>query len=1183
MTNTLPPQPPRRFNLGLGIGIGAGLLIAFLGGLGLQTLFRSAPLQSDRPLALPLQKQPTAPEPRDTLPNPTSLANTVAPSSLTRPAEADLAASVTLSVEFPDLAPWTVRGLVVEVQSPGSLVLIPTSVLTPLRTRINGRTVTQVPKIVYQPNPDARMSAPPMMGAYPQPTPVRKLQGLGLTVLRIASDVRPLRILGDVPEVHQGEKLAAYPTSAPDPHSGPQQITLEVLEIDVSVKMSQEESLTNLLRLPEFSGEPGTVLFNQRGQAVAQIVIGSMPKGDARFGYAVPLNVVFQEYYRNEQSTDAAAAGALLEKSEAKPQTAAELPADALAPEVIADVVLKTYEAAGHPPDAASAIRSLFGHIARVGVDTDNHSILVLASAEVHERIGKVIDDMNLRARARYAQAQDAERQRQSETEHQAEIARQQVQKEMHEQAAREAEDHEAHRTEPRRTRIVSVGDRDPHTVARLLTELFGEKADVAVDAPTRSVLITVNRAQTWSEVQFLLAEIEATLTRVLKLPAATPVAAETVSVPPPSAEEATIEQSSQDISRRFQTAPADKKAALRRELEQLARQQFDLRQRFRRRELQEMGSRLDAQRARLDRRELRKSEIIENRVRELLRSTPEPSETRKVEEPSPQLPLSANPPQSSPDVSSLLKLPQPPNSEPASDAPNLEKSYDGISYSQWRRLLSTERKAEKLAAAMDACCRLGTVPDQPQIAADIFRAAAEFESGPPPERRLVDSMGWRSLHRLAPDAVTDQCVIALRNPVLRGRNEFALQLLATEATGELRKALESRHQQILPALRDLTQTHPEQLDWTLAAACRTWAPSKAELTQWPELRSLIDRLLDSGTAVLPEGIGSVTMTVSAEWRSVARTLVDFAPDYPDLAVRLMTRHPQDVDVVEWIALLGPRAEPAVPKLVDEFLKRWNRQEEIWRGDWRHDFDDSSYKYLMQVLKTLGKIGAGADGYELLQELARMSPVSRQTRIGSLCQAAERSFQNYSPPSIQLASPLLRDYSRIHGLWRVESPSRDFTNRPLWTLGQSWTWIQSGNWGQPQKWTAPWHDNTLSAAEERSVAPTPLDPAAIVQKIRIENQQATYLMDGVSRSVVELGTFQLTRNLILDPDSTPRRIQFQRTDGDTAKCIYELTDDTFRILLYTGDQAPERIDRRHDPSGHLLLELKREVPSQDDR
>jgi len=1118
------------------LAVGLTLILLTAGFLMVRRLWDAADGPARR--AAPLTQAPSMPIPQtDRIESAGSSPMAYGPGGMAAGGSSGMGAPVTplssdpvvdLEIQFEDFEPRRAQALVVDSSPQRSDLLIPSEVLTPMVGKINGRIVTRVPQVLV-----LRTSGS-MMPGYPMAANVvlgQPSSPLGLTAGHLSERLPSLKIRGDFASPRPGETLTV---ASSEPAT-----RVTVVARDASITTPDGRILSHLLKLNEDAAPSGALLENAAGVPVAQVVLRSVPDEQGSVAYAVPLDRIFAEIDRSTvPSSPAGMTAAMPGASSATPADFPKAPAidpdqpaDALDPAVPADSPFQAYAVETHSSNAVEALQALYGHVARIAPGTDHRSVLVLAPRDVQERIAATITQINAterkQAEARMVEAKKAEKRIIEESI----AAEEQMRKSFEDVAARDAADREAHRNEPRRTRIVPVTRRDPQEVARVLTELFGDQANVTVDTPTRSVLITINGAETWSEVQFLLAEVEATLKRLLDTPdSASSAVAAAPEIPPLSPEEAQLEQSARNLARQIRTAPADQQAALREQLRQTTDRQFSLRQKQRKQEFDDLTARITALREVHARRERAREEVIRRRIADLLDPNAELRWNGLAPvTPSTQSPASvaraAEPMRRSTDGAAADPAPAGAGSELS---PATEKSFDGTPYSLWLRWLSTERKAEKLASAMDAASRLAEPADHARVAAMIFRAAAEFESSPRAEQIQITNAGWAALRRLNDPIVAEQLLIALRDPVYRGRRPFQVQLIPVGASDSLRAALQTRATEVIDELLKLARTEEDMADWCTAAACTLWGPTSRPLSDFPELARHVDSMLDRGTVRTD---ATALKPTRPEWRKVVEMVAGYAPDTPNLAMRLLAHANQDAELVAWIGHLGSRAEPAVPQLVDWFLQPWQILEDKRIADRfrRNDVaanptNERELQFQLQILRTLGEIGRGARGYQLLHELTLITPDPRPWDPGYQIYSVARDSLKKFPeaPAGVSETPVLRDYSLLNGIWKLDSPTQDF--------------------GQ----------------------------------MVIEDLRASYAPSPRSSSLITVGSFQLGSFLNLDLDASPRAITFWSNNKPTATGIYELTESKLRIQLYEGEVPAAVSNTPADvPAGQLLLEFTR--------
>jgi uncharacterized protein (TIGR03067 family) len=511
-----------------------------------------------------------------------------------------------------------------------------------------------------------------------------------------------------------------------------------------------------------------------------------------------------------------------------------------------------------------------------------------------------------------------------------------------------------------------------------------------------------------------------------------------------------------------------------------------------------------------------------------------------------------------------IAKIEAPPKPKPSalpgeSSTKSAEPTFDGVEYSRWMKMLDTERKPEKLAAAMDACSRLAAAADGPRIAHGVFRAAKLFEAADSREQDQVFSAGWTALNRLPPLAVVDELIFVLRDGSDASRRKFEARFAAERMAGSIVKGSKSRAPKLVAELIKLAAENEGGAGWFIAGASTVWRHSDRPLKDFEGLKPLILGTIENGFSVKIQGSNEI---VPREWMIVATNLVETAPETPDLAMMLMKHARASYTVLGLIGKLGRNAEPIVPLLVDQFLARWKRYEHEIREEAKLDdvnvndrpqqsSDERILAHYRRVLplKALGEIGVGPKGYELLRELKAISPPRREwnndaAALPALFEAVDEAFARFSPPAEPVAMPaLLDDFWFIGGKWKLQA----------------------------------------------------LFPGEGPQGIIAEIRKTYFSWDAQSPDVHAVlnttGAPSSSQQFEIDETQSPKQItlvykQERNVPSYRAEGIYELTEKHLKIeLARSAGARPKEFspDKANLPEGRVVLEFDREPPAERNR
>ncbi len=656
--------------------------------------------------------------------------------------------------------------------------------------------------------------------------------------------------------------------------------------------------------------------------------------------------------------------------------------------------------------------------------------------------------------------------------------------------------------------------------------------------------------------------------------------------------QDAEFDRKAKQLAVRFRMAKPEEQAKLRQELETLNERHFEYRQQQRKQEIERLNGRVDSLRALQLRRQTHRAEILKRRLSDLIdpnldldwtgseksddsaSSRVGTAERESVSNLKPQdraidaiKQTEAAKSNSKPES---LVLDEPSSSAQAGAkaadsnvttsvgaATSIEKTFDGISYSQWLTMLETERKPEKLATAMEACTRLAEARDERRIARGVFLGAGLFESGDAKERDQVWNAGWTALKRLRADTVIDELIVALRDESsYKVGREFQGRLIAGKASASFAEIFKPRADDVISELVNVIQQNGKGADYLLAAASTAWQNSNRPLSDFDRLQPLMLKAIDDGPRV---AISGMSEPVPVPWKIVAENVIQNAPETMDLALKLMKHASKSYEIVQLIGKMRRHAEPAVPLLVDLFLEEWKIVEAVQRERSVHSFSsyhpqlshEDSYRHQFrreQIIRTLGEIGCGKHGSALLkQHILIARPIQEGDR--PWCELVERAFRKFTPNEQWEGVPaLLNDFSLINGHWTLRTLVPGQT--PVSAVGHvrnSYLGLYDDNGGY-----AVIEQNYWSAFRSFSFQ---------------------YELDA-TKNPKQISFFQLGP-MPAAAGTKPREIPGTRHQG-----IYELTETTLRIqLAKPGEPRPSELvtDKLELPEGHLLLEFDRKM------
>lgn len=503
------------------------------------------------------------------------------------------------------------------------------------------------------------------------------------------------------------------------------------------------------------------------------------------------------------------------------------------------------------------------------------------------------------------------------------------------------------------------------------------------------------------------------------------------------------------------------------------------------------------------------------------------------------------------------------------------ETTYDGITYTQWLKLLETERKLDKVIAAIDTCTRLAVKGDERRIAKGVFVAEALFESEDGLKTEAWN-VGQTGLARLPTEIVIDELLLALRNSEsFKTGRQFQYQFLIEfehfrdrdrEAQLEI---LRSRSTEIV---QEVVKLIPAETDANslpaIAAASQVCNLANGSISDFD---GLTDRMIKVVTAV-PADEKKVRVEL---WFIVAGTLTQQAPDTPDLAtvlVKQTEKHvPASYPIVELIGRLGARAEPAVPTIVQLFIVEFNKivttsnsrlmprsipQSALEVEESRRNSENAP-RFCFQVIRTIGEIGQGQMGYDLVSELKQFDfPIDTGLPFHMRAKVQE--------PMKALIAEAETAYSKFQGF-------KHSGNQLLSDL-----WVMNGRWAEkfPLKATS---DSKLSDVKF-TIRGTVLSP------------EGSWMRGStLSPLLVKLDPNASVQISIVEDTSSRKKLRFTalntslggRRTPKSVEGLYQLSDSILKLQLAPPDQpAPEEFctDPNSLPEGHILIELQRIAP-----
>lgn len=731
-------------------------------------------------------------------------------------------------------------------------------------------------------------------------------------------------------------------------------------------------------------------------------------------------------------------------------------PVDALLPDAAAKTPeLRIYKVRSFAPTAADQLRPLFSDTVQIAADKANGTVLVIGDKSTHEKVAVALKAIDEVALLKFNEPTASAAQPKSDA---ISIADPHALPGLSADPVRGISDDKQPPEITLSSQDVKRTGPGPQEIAQLITRLYGRQTTISVDDASGRVLVTINPAVTSAEAQQVLAEIKSTAAD-LAYPATSSQRTVTIygtgsngltgritldadqqSVSLTRRDDTSMDRLARQLAQKYLSANAAEQPALREELTDLTERHFNLRQAERQRDIDEISMRLEKLRASHQQRQQHKSEVIERRIQDLLDTnsdfwTGESHNAKRSTAPA-QAAIDAGARPKPATVSPASNGPQE-NPLPGRDtvttagtATGAERTFDGVPYAQWVQMLETERKASKLAMAIDACSRLVKPEDQIRIAHLIIAAAQSFEAGDYAEWTKVWETSWEGLGRLRPDVVASELLAAIRAPESTpDARRYQGRTLAEKLSAKTRESMLQQSPKIIDELVQLQQNGGPGVDWLLAGASVLWRDLGRPLDDYPNLRMQMIQMIDEGFG--SAGPGQI-QPIRHEWQIVAETLIAKAPTTPDLALKLMKHAGKNVYVIRMIGELGRHAEPVVPLLVEHFVANWNAYERASRlAEPDISFTRAAPEVperCRDVIAALGKIGVGEKGAILLRDLRLILPASRtrfslprEMRLSPLAEIVDAALPHWVLPSNDAMPLILNDNTMITGTWHLSA------------------------------------------------------------------------------------------------------------------------------------------------------------------
>lgn len=1061
---------------------------------------------------------------------------------------------VRIQLDFEDFDTRFANAITVDRDQQGSRLMVPTQVFAPISGKINGRVVTrtagppQVIEVRDEPWPGGGNAMPPgggmggapgMAGATMGGSSVVAgvaIPGIGLTELTLNNwDLTPIRVIGDFPEASIGDKLSVV--SLPEEPGMAREVT--VLGTDESAQLGDGSKLDHLLKLTESTGAIGALVVSSTGDPIGQVIFTT--SGKLRYSYAVPMNRIFQAIYEHKQQGSSALPAQLepqrlvvqspllngkMEDTTARGREAAPgLPLDPqhdLAAESRAgdSLSLDPFAPAPEPSRVEPTLpilppKTLPASNPRVQTNSEPAAEITPADASHPDRSV----DQETKVHQVIGPAQEVAETLRSLYGDVAKIAANQTSRSVIAVASPTVQEQIAATIEDLRKRALMFEDelvkRDAGQVGRMKALNESQRAQMQASQQAVATKAAVAKEDRQNPSGF-------TTSSVAEVPQ---------QVQPYSKQDHEAKQ----LALQLRTAAPSNQPALREKLERLTEQQFRARQDLRKKEIDDLSSRIDQLRVTQLRRQQNQAEIIRRRVEELL----DPNNDLRWEQSQdvPTTPASTPPAGESPQILSGMFREVTETEEPK--GASVERTFDGITYSQWQKILETEVKPTKLAAAIEACGRLAGSADRRRIAKVIIQKASLFEAADQKERDEVWNAAETSLAKFPATDVVDEILISLAAPesAERGRTfQGRLLLHYPNFLMHYPNALKKQDRELVAALVKAVQENRKDRNCLLAAACQLWHLSERPLDDFEGLRPLVMERID--------GAAESTGRLDEDWYTVAMTLVIKSPEIPDLALKLwkISTRKNEYDfqrTTELLGILGRHAEPAVPAIIEQILLELEQIDKIAdaRSGAAAGAPYRQHPRAIELVRTLGAIGAGDNAVRLLKELTLIvDAYAQNTPQSAISQEAQKALEKFPNVLDVVGPPILRDEFLVRGIWQLHSANFEKPVDCEASIGRGHIDLLTSQNGNRRSISDTVDGNWIAGQIK-------LDPTKMVKEIIITNPG--------------------------DSKGPPIR------NG-----IYELTETTFKIYLAPLNKpAPTEMIKEGEaiPDGYSLVEWRRSL------
>lgn len=477
------------------------------------------------------------------------------------------------------------------------------------------------------------------------------------------------------------------------------------------------------------------------------------------------------------------------------------------------------------------------------------------------------------------------------------------------------------------------------------------------------------------------------------------------------------------------------------------------------------------------------------------------------------------------------------------------ERTYDGVTYGDWLRLLETERKPERLAAAMEAASKLAIEKDLPRIARMIFLAEGGFERE---QNRAVVDAGRAALNRLPAAVVFSELVAALADTEsYRSGRSFQAEVIGLVRDTQFKPIFQENLDEFVTLATSAVNQEPSDRDAKLLRrivdVCAAFNRSPKE---FPELLARARHYFAKG---LPANGAN-----SEEWMEISRWLVLNARDVPDLKPVLVAQlgksHLRVIELLGELTLSG--GPDTAPDLIQYFEKLIKKVDErmLLVGRQYSDavaaFRQGEFVECGQIVRVLSMMGENQLAGDFILRLAKYVPARSDAfkwnndmpmnylfQQIDAAQAVVRQFKVAADPNRSQVQ--LPDFFKLNGYWKLRSdqPRSVRVHGIEWSVGDDLKNGEQVNFPISYLW---------SDVLARDLPPFP-SAIAIVDEGKTPKEISLIPRNGDRANTRRLeGIYKLTEdNLVIQlaRPQTPRPTTFELEDEAAKKDQVQLTFD----------------------------------------